>query len=233
MRNQRIPEDGITMSAAMGACEKGKQWERALALLVEMKELRMQGNIVAFTAALTALGHEWQRALLLLEEMRQEEISPNDVTYTTLISACGRAIRWEVSLWLLSEMENENENGQHGQHGQDDQDGFENEIGQTGSSEAGVLALSLTVSAIERGSTSPGPSASLLHDLTAKAVARSKELREERATGGARDTVPVLSKVHVKSLTDNPIWLFKPFSRPFSNNTVVHFSSLFVGPSSV
>ena len=78
MREGRMLEDSITISAAMSACEKGKQWVRALALLAEMKvmlhEQGLQGNAVAFTSALTALGGEWQRALLLLEEMRHDEI---------------------------------------------------------------------------------------------------------------------------------------------------------------
>lgn len=160
MREGRILEDSITISAAMSACEKGKQWVRALALLAEMKvmldEQGLQGNAVAFTSALAALGGEWQRALLLLEEMRHDEIFPNDVTYTTVISACGRAVRWEVSLWLLQK------------------DMLQNEI------EPGVLALSLAVSAIEQGSislVSQAALATLLQDLSEKGMVRSQELR--------------------------------------------------------
>ncbi|CAK0790318.1 unnamed protein product, partial [Prorocentrum cordatum] len=62
----------ISYSAGTSACEKGGQWQRALALLSEMPEAKLEPDIIfSYNAGISACakGEQWQRALALLSEI--------------------------------------------------------------------------------------------------------------------------------------------------------------------
>ena len=61
----------VSFNAAIGACEKGKQWEEALGLLLEMAHQLLTPNVVSWSAAISACekGKQWEGALGLLREM--------------------------------------------------------------------------------------------------------------------------------------------------------------------
>ncbi|CAK0892545.1 unnamed protein product [Prorocentrum cordatum] len=63
----------VSYNAGIRACEKGEQWQRALALLAEMWEATLERNVISYSAGITACekGEQWQRALALLSEMRE------------------------------------------------------------------------------------------------------------------------------------------------------------------
>ncbi|CAK0885507.1 unnamed protein product, partial [Prorocentrum cordatum] len=61
---------------------KGEQWQRALALLSEMWEAKLDPNVVSYSAGISACekGEQWQRALALLSEMWEVKLEPDSAT---------------------------------------------------------------------------------------------------------------------------------------------------------
>ncbi|CAK0858315.1 unnamed protein product [Prorocentrum cordatum] len=67
----------ISYSAGISACEKGKQWQRALALLSEMWAAKLEPDVIfSYSAGISACekGEEWQLALALLSEMWEAKL---------------------------------------------------------------------------------------------------------------------------------------------------------------
>ncbi|CAK0790322.1 unnamed protein product, partial [Prorocentrum cordatum] len=96
-------------SAGISACEKGGQWQPALALLSEMREAKLEPNVISYSAGTCACekGGQWQRwqpALALLSEMREAKLEPNVISYSAGTSACEKGGQWQRALALLSEM---------------------------------------------------------------------------------------------------------------------------------
>ncbi|CAK0874044.1 unnamed protein product [Prorocentrum cordatum] len=82
---------GLSYSVGISACEKGEQWQLALALLSEMWEAKLEPDVISCNAGISACvkGEQWQRALALLSEMRGAKLEP-DVSATMLGSARAR-----------------------------------------------------------------------------------------------------------------------------------------------
>ena len=98
--------DVIACSSAITACERGQQWERAISLLKEMRERRVQPNVITYNAAMSACekGDSWQGAFSLFAEMIDLKISHSVVSYGAAIAACRKASDWERALdlvWML------------------------------------------------------------------------------------------------------------------------------------
>ena len=55
MRARGIEPNVISYNAAISACEKGSQWERALELLGEMRTRGVEPNVINYNTALRAL----------------------------------------------------------------------------------------------------------------------------------------------------------------------------------
>ncbi|CAK0842262.1 unnamed protein product [Prorocentrum cordatum] len=94
----------FSYSAGISACEKGQQWQWALALLGEMCEARLKPNVIfSCNAAISACGkgEQWQRALALLGEMCQAKLEPS-VLATTLGSARARRASSGSGHWRCS-----------------------------------------------------------------------------------------------------------------------------------
>ncbi|CAK0894594.1 unnamed protein product [Prorocentrum cordatum] len=90
----------FSYSAGISACEKGEQWQPALALLSEMREAKLEPDAISSTIyfagisaceqsgqwqwalALLACGkvEQWQRALALLRDMWEAKQKPNSAT---------------------------------------------------------------------------------------------------------------------------------------------------------
>jgi pentatricopeptide repeat protein len=96
----------ISFSAAISACEKGGQWQRALALLDEMRAKGVAPDVISFSAAISACekGGQWQRALALLEEMRAKGVAPDVIAFSAAISACAHANQPERAMRLWDEL---------------------------------------------------------------------------------------------------------------------------------
>ncbi|CAK0893392.1 unnamed protein product [Prorocentrum cordatum] len=93
-KGDEMEPDVISYSAGISACEKGEQWQRwsptssatalgsararrassgsrALALLSEMREAKLEPDVISYSAGISACekGEQWQRALALLSEI--------------------------------------------------------------------------------------------------------------------------------------------------------------------
>ncbi|CAK0841582.1 unnamed protein product [Prorocentrum cordatum] len=87
------------------ACEKGGQWQPALALLSEIWEAKLP-DVISYNAGISACekGEQWELALALLSEMREAKLEPDVISYSAGISACEKGGKWQAALALLSEM---------------------------------------------------------------------------------------------------------------------------------
>ncbi|CAK0903291.1 unnamed protein product [Prorocentrum cordatum] len=79
MREAKLELTVISYSAGISACEKGEQWQRALALLSEIWEVKLEPDVISYSAGISACkkGKQWQWALALLSEMREAKLEPN------------------------------------------------------------------------------------------------------------------------------------------------------------
>ena len=103
-----LEPEAMTYNAAISACEKVAQWQRALSMLAEMEARGVAPNVISYSAAISACEKAGQcdRALELLREMRNRGVAPNAITYNAAISACaaGEPPQWQRALELLEEM---------------------------------------------------------------------------------------------------------------------------------
>ncbi|CAK0846368.1 unnamed protein product [Prorocentrum cordatum] len=75
----RVP---VSYNAGISACEKGGQWQRALALLSGVREAKLEPNVISYSAGISACakGGQWQSALALFSEMWEAKLEPNSAT---------------------------------------------------------------------------------------------------------------------------------------------------------
>ncbi|CAK0863372.1 unnamed protein product [Prorocentrum cordatum] len=68
----------LVYSAGISACEKGGQWQQALALMSDMREAKLEPDVIVCSAGISACekGGQWERALALLSEMREAKVEP-------------------------------------------------------------------------------------------------------------------------------------------------------------
>ena len=73
-----MPPDVMSFSAAISACEKGAQWERAVSLLNDPSS-----DVIRFNAAIWACekGAQWQRAVSLFNDLGKAHMSPDVISY--------------------------------------------------------------------------------------------------------------------------------------------------------
>ena len=91
---QRLKPTAHTYNSATSACEKASEWQRALALLWELKLQGPQTDSLlhsygaAILAAVSAQPSQWQVAFSLLSEMTVQKITPQLATYALLLMEC-------------------------------------------------------------------------------------------------------------------------------------------------
>ena len=95
--------DGFTYAGAISACEKAREWQRALWLFWSMPALSLKADVVCFAAAISACekGQQWQHALCLFSLMHGPRVEANRTALNALISALEKCSRWQPALSLL------------------------------------------------------------------------------------------------------------------------------------
>jgi len=96
------------LNAAIDACAKGGQRERALDLLEHMQETPDTcPDVTSYNAAIGACvkSGQWKTALELLQEMKNAGIRPNVTSYSPAIDVCAKSGQWEIGLQLFDEMQ--------------------------------------------------------------------------------------------------------------------------------
>ena len=68
----------ISYSAAISACEKCEQWQKALALLWGMPEKQLEPHVISHGTAISACEkcEQWQKALAFLWELPEKQLEP-------------------------------------------------------------------------------------------------------------------------------------------------------------
>eukprot|EP00439_Symbiodinium_sp_Y106_P013781 s7863_g1.t5 len=96
--------DSRVLGAAMAACAKAMQWERALELLhaVDAKSGALDLVLCNTGMAACASGRSWRRALDLLQRLAGGGFRSDVVSLNTCMTACERADRWQGACELLS-----------------------------------------------------------------------------------------------------------------------------------
>ena len=90
----------IFHSAGISACEKDEKWQRALALLRERREAKLEPGVISYNAGISACEKDAKRhqVLTLLRETREARLEPDVISYTAEISACERGEHWQRAL---------------------------------------------------------------------------------------------------------------------------------------
>ncbi|CAK0896934.1 unnamed protein product [Prorocentrum cordatum] len=92
MREAKLEPTVVTCSAGISACEKGAQWQRALALLGEMWDAKLEPDDISYCAAISACekAERWSEALGLFHEMSERGLSPDAIACSAVLLALER-----------------------------------------------------------------------------------------------------------------------------------------------
>ncbi|CAE8585265.1 unnamed protein product [Polarella glacialis] len=97
----------ISFNVSMTALERGRHWQKALALLPEMLQLRLVPDGVSRNVAISACrrGSRWQAALHWLRAAWSPDLPPPDlVGFSAAITACTQAHQPDWALKLFQEI---------------------------------------------------------------------------------------------------------------------------------
>ncbi|CAE7450851.1 nth-1, partial [Symbiodinium necroappetens] len=104
-----VSPDVITWSTAVDACGRSARWEAASYLMCSMRRLKLEANVVVWSALVKAYDQAscWDRALATAVRMmhpgrqRRALPRPNAVALTSAASACAKGQAWQQALALL------------------------------------------------------------------------------------------------------------------------------------
>ncbi|CAK0875790.1 unnamed protein product, partial [Prorocentrum cordatum] len=92
----------ISYNRGVDACAKSGQWQRALALLSEIREVKLEANVISYSCGISSCekGEQWQHALALLSEMKEAKLEPGVISSVTALgSARARRESSGSGLW--------------------------------------------------------------------------------------------------------------------------------------
>ena len=113
MQDSKLEPNAFSWSAAIAACERAGEWEKALALFAGLRAEGGAADSVVYHAAISAAasGGDVQLARRLLEEMQGEadpEVAKASLrAYNGVLKACERSADWDAAFDVLSSMKGE------------------------------------------------------------------------------------------------------------------------------
>ena len=93
----------ISYSATISSCEKGAQWQHALALWQEMPSKHVLPNLYTHNSTISSLekGAQWHMAVMIFGHLPAAKIRPDVVTFSATMSACCSAVLQCVQPFFL------------------------------------------------------------------------------------------------------------------------------------
>jgi len=104
-----IEKNTFHYNSMISACEKVRDYKKALRLLDEMKEKKVAKNEVTFSSAISACEKcgQWRTALDLLDQMKKEGAGQTAIAYNAAISACEKGLVPHKALEIFEQMKRE------------------------------------------------------------------------------------------------------------------------------
>mmetsp|Transcript_26325 Transcript_26325/g.72362 ORF Transcript_26325/g.72362 Transcript_26325/m.72362 type:complete len:1102 (-) Transcript_26325:190-3495(-) len=104
-----IEKNTFHYNSMISACEKVRDYNKALRLLDEMKEKKVAKNEVTFSSAISACEKcgQWRIALDLLDQMKKEGAGQTAIAYNAAISACEKGLVPHKALEIFEQMKRE------------------------------------------------------------------------------------------------------------------------------
>ncbi|CAJ1407761.1 unnamed protein product [Effrenium voratum] len=96
--------DVVLLSAAMTACTRGLQWQRALCLAQGCRESERTTFMFNCLIRACSEGQHWRGCLEYFEEMQSRRCQPSSVSYNLLLTGCEKSENWESVLGIFEEM---------------------------------------------------------------------------------------------------------------------------------
>ncbi|CAE7604487.1 unnamed protein product [Symbiodinium sp. CCMP2592] len=92
--------------AAISACAHAGRWEQAVQLLADLREDRLDSNIILVSAAISACSHAgcWEQAVQLLAGLGEDRLDANIILVSAAVSACEKGGAWQTALQLLGDL---------------------------------------------------------------------------------------------------------------------------------
>eukprot|EP00434_Breviolum_minutum_P025776 symbB.v1.2.022786.t2/scaffold2040.1/size91418/2 len=103
LKDENLSPDVITYNAFLNACERARQWQRALVTLEEMQREDLTPDIISFSSAMAAceLCARWDLALTLLSQARAAKLDLTLAACSTAVSACAQGRKWRWAMRLF------------------------------------------------------------------------------------------------------------------------------------
>jgi len=94
-KDKQLPLDTYCYTAAIDACAKASDGQKAINLLDEMNAKGIKSSSVTYSAVITACGNsgEWRKAMDMLDVMKTKKMSINLITYNSAITALSKAAK--------------------------------------------------------------------------------------------------------------------------------------------
>ena len=102
LQSEGIQESVLPFTSAINVFAKGRDWEPALTMLVNLRCRALQQNVVCNNAALGACrGDHWQKAFHLQQSLCRASLQPSAITCSSTISALETVGQWEWAFHLM------------------------------------------------------------------------------------------------------------------------------------
>ncbi|CAE7034020.1 unnamed protein product [Symbiodinium sp. CCMP2592] len=101
-----LAESEQCFNMAIAACGKGKRWQHAIQVLVDMSGRQFTPDAVSYNAAITACARarRWHLALQLFAGMPRAAVARDVVSHNAAIDACKLGANWRLALVHWSHM---------------------------------------------------------------------------------------------------------------------------------